>query len=139
MLSFLTCLWLYLLFLDTAVALEFEEIEGNGFCADSSGNTDVSKLLFTKMSHEGARKICLTDEGCVGYSYSLNNRLRDNSKYNNAIIYTNTACTNWCSYDAWQKESNLILQTKNNGQWDDGHCYVKRSYDYYLNKCIINP
>ena len=79
------------------------------------------------------------DDGCVAYSYSLDNMIRDNSIYNNAIIYSNNSCTDYCGNDYWQTDSNLITQTNNNGQWDDGKCYVKRNYDYYLKKCISNP
>ena len=119
--------------------MEFEEIDGNGYCADSNGNHDVAKIHYKKMPHEKAREICRMDDGCVAYSYSLDNMLRDNSIYNNVVIYSNNLCTDFCGNDYWQTDSNLITQTENNGQWDDGKCYVKRNYDYYLKKCITNP
>ena len=118
--------------------MEFEEMEGNGYCADSNGNHDVAQTLYMSMPHEEARKICRLDDQCVGYSYSLNNLLRDDGIYHNVIMYTNSSCTTNCGNDAWQTNADLITQTINNGQWDDGKCYVKRDYYYYLDKCITN-
>ena len=125
-------------FLKTELEYEFEEIEGNGFCLDSNGFKDVAKINYKKMTHEEAREICQNDDGCVAYAYSLDNMLRDNSNYVNAIIYSTTLCTNNCEEDSWQQNPDLITQTGNNGQWNDGKCYVKRSYDYYVNKCKVN-
>ena len=90
------------------------------------------------MPYEEVRDICQNDDGCVAYAYSLDNMLRDNSNYVNAIIYSTTLCTNNCEEDSWQQNPDLITQTGNNGQWNDGKCYVKRSYDYYVNKCKVN-
>ena len=55
----------------TGDEIEFEEIEGNGYCADSNGYHDVAKTHYKKMPHEKAREICRMDDGCVAYSYSL--------------------------------------------------------------------
>ena len=119
--------------------IEFEEIEGNGYCADSNGNHDVAKIFYMNMPHEDARKICQMDEQCVAYAYSMDNELNINGIYHNVVIHSNTSCTTNCGNDELQANSYLIKQTNSDGQWNGGKCYVKRSYDYYLNKCIINP
>lgn len=90
----------------TGDEIEFEEIDGNGYCVDSNGNHDVAKFHYKKMPHEKARDICRMDDGCVAYSYSLDNMLRDNSIYNNAIIYSNNSCSDYCGNDDWQTDSN---------------------------------
>ena len=116
---------------------EFEEIEGNGYCSDASGNHDVAKIHYKKMSHEEARGICRADNGCVAYAFSLSRLSLPNSI--DVIIYSDTLCTDWCTVTDWQANSDLITQTADNGSWNDGKCYVKRSYDHYFNKCISNP
>ena len=89
------------------------------------------------MTHEEAREICQNDDDCVAYAYSLDNMLRPGN-YNNVIIYSSTLCEKFCDVDIWQQNSDLITQTGNNYNWNDGKCYVKRSYDYNVNKCITN-
>ena len=88
------------------------------------------------MSHEEAREICLADDGCIAYAFSLSRLSLSNSI--NVIIHSNTLCTEWCTVNDWQTNSDFITQTADNGSWNDGKCYVKRNYDHYFKKCVLN-
>ena len=119
--------------------IEFEELDGNGICSNSGGSYQVARAMYIGMSHEEARKICSFDDGCVAYSYSLDNYVAKTGY--SAYLFTTTPCTSSCGVTSWQTDPSLIEKASNannNANWVTGKCYVKRNAADIMQKCI-NP
>ena len=117
--------------------IEFEEMDGNGYCTDSQRTDLVARKYYAGMSHEEAREICELDEGCVAYTYSLDTYVANNG--DNVVIYSNTVCSHDCGVTTWQDDPNSIKQASNDPgytRWVTSKCYVKRNNADYYTKCF---
>ena len=119
--------------------IEFEELDGNGICSNAGGSYLVARAMYIGMSHEEAREICRFDDGCVAYSYSLDNYVTK-AGYS-TIMFTTTHCTKNCDVTSWHNDPSLIINASNahnNAKWVTGKCYVKRNQADIMKKCF-NP
>ena len=119
--------------------IEFEELDGIGRCSNSGGFYQVARTNYKSMSHEEAREICRLDDGCVAYSYSLDNYVAKSGV--STIMFTTTHCNADCGDTSWHNDPSLIKKASNpdnNPSWVTGKCYVKRNAADIMQKCI-NP